>query len=50
MPYLAKNDEQLLVDMARDYTYHQLEAELALLERDDEDSAKAQPKSYVRIG
>ena len=49
MPYLAKNDEQLLIDMARDYTYHQLEAELALLERDDEDSAKAQPKSYVRI-
>lgn len=50
MPYLAKNDEQLLVDMARDYTYHQLEAELALLERDDEDDqAKAKPKSYVRI-
>lgn len=50
MPYLAKNDEQLLVDMARDYTYHQLEAELALFERDDEDDqAKAKPKSYVRI-
>lgn len=50
LPYLAKNDETMLVDMARNYTYHQLEAELALLERDDEDGTGApKPKSYVRI-
>lgn len=48
LPYLKKNDESTLVEMARKYGYHELEAELALLDRDEGEDAPTR-SSYVRI-